>query len=736
MLMLTRALRRVAGGLTLCLLVLAPPPSRLAAAQEPEAYRSARAELAAGDTAAALKLLRNLTKSAPDYAPGWGLLGSVLTDIASGVETDFRQRLEADKALRRALQLDGNNPAYLMALGSLMRKQQIYLDARRVLNRAADAVEKYPEKIEPEEQAQLWFQLGLFYEDVYLDTRDLVFVPDLPVQTADCGGLGSFCLNFTRPKVFNEHFRNAASLTQFGDDDLQRTVDAFRRALDALPTHAPAFRRLAVHLIERDDYGEARRLAQRFQRESPDDPWGYMTLGLVYQRTGQDSLSQVEFEKGLALAGPDIADHYQSVSTILRESQAEEYEGANEIARRQLEAVLWRKSDPLYLTAANEVRVAHLGRVAFADLWFEDPSVGRWGADTEQGQIYVRYGPPQHIWQVQRDASREISTMEAFETRQTAAKAGGRWIFWNYGWELPNFIFEKQLRYRRAKHMFSSSSKHMEEDAREIQPAVYSTSFELHQYPVQIARFRGAADSIVEVDFYSEVPGDKLLEQADTVELGLFVFGGPEHSELYRRTLDAPITPSPKALTYSLPLAGGRYTVSLEARARDGSAAVQRGDIEVVDFRDGQLALSDLVLATSVTPKSEAPSERRDFAIQVNRRSVFDADLVVAVYWEVYGLATDDEGFADYRVELSVTDAEGKGVLARVARAFGFGEDEQIELTYDRVVRFNGERVPEYLSLDLFDAEAGRYRLRIRVSDRNAEVVASAEREFQLIRQE
>ncbi len=728
--------RRRCCGLALGLLVLALPTYGLAAAQEPEAYRSARAELAAGDTAAALELLRKLTKAAPDYAPGWGLLGSVLTDIASGVETDFRQRLEADKALRRALQLDGNNPAYLMALGSLMRKQQIYLDARRVLNRAADAVEKYPEKIEPEEQAQLWFQLGLFYEDVYLDTRDLVFVPDLPVQTADCGGLGSFCLNFTRPKVFNEHFRNAASLTQFGDDDLQRTVDAFRRALDALPTHAPAFRRLAVHLIERDDYGEARRLAQRFQRESPDDPWGYMTLGLVYQRTGQDSLSQVEFEKGLALAGPDIADHYQSVSTILRESQAEEYEGANEIARRQLEALLWRKSDPLYLTAANEVRVAHLGRVAFADLWFEDPSVGRWGADTEQGQIYVRYGPPQHIWQVQRDASREISTMEAFETRQTAAKAGGRWIFWNYGWELPNFIFEKQLRYRRAKHMFSSSSKHLEEDAREIQPAVYSTSFELHQYPVQIARFRGAADSIVEVDFYSEVPGDQLLEQADTVELGLFVFGGPEHSELYRRTLDAPITPSPKALTYSLPLAGGRYTVSLEARARDGSAAVQRGDIEVVNFRDGQLALSDLVLATSVTPKSEAPSERRDFAIQVNRRSVFDADLVVAVYWEVYGLATDDEGFADYRVELSVTDAEGKGVLARVARAFGFGEDEQIELTYDRVVRFNGERVPEYLSLDLFDAEAGRYRLRIRVSDRNAEVVASAEREFQLIRQE
>ncbi len=196
------------------------------------------------------------------------------------------------------------------------------------------------------------------------------------------------------------------------------------------------------------------------------------------------------------------------------------------------------------------------------------------------------------------------------------------------------------------------------------------------------------------------------------------------------------MTPAPKALTYSLPLANGRYTVSLEARARHGPAAVQRGDIEVVDYREDRLALSDLVLATSVTPKSEAPADRRDFAIQVNRRAVFDADLTVAVYWEVYGLATDDDRLADYRVELSVTDAEGKGVLARVAWAFGFGDDEKIELSYDRVVPFDGERVPEYLSLDLFDAEPGRYRLRIRVSDRNAGVVASAERDFQLVRQE
>ncbi len=719
-----------------------------AAAQDPALYQSARAELAAGDTVAALNLLRKLTNASPDFAPGWGLLGSVLTELASGVATEFRERLEAEKAIRRALELDPGNPAYLMVSGSLKRKQQMYLDARRMLNRAAGAVEKYPAKITSAQRAQLWFQLGLFSEDVYFDTRDLMFVPNLPVNAPECAGLGAFCLNFTRPKAFNEHFRHAASLTEEGEDDLQRTLAAFRRALDADPAHDGAFRRLAVHLVELGEHGEAEIVAQNFQSAAPQDPWGYLTLGLVYQRTGRDSLAEAQFDRGLALAAPDIVEHYRDISPLLRESLADEYSKANELTRRRLEGTLWRKSDPLYLSAGNEVRVAHLARVSFADLWFEDPSSRSWGADTERGQIYVRYGPPERIWQVRRDEGRVMSDQdmaEAFAVMEgaepisrsaTSAKAGGRWIFWNYGWDLPSFIFEKQLRHRRARHMSSSASKQMEEEARAAQPAAFSTSFDLHDYPVQIARFRGAVDSIVEVDLYSEVPGEKLLEQPDTLEFGVFVFGGVEYAELYRRTFESAITPSPSALTYSLPLGRGRYTVSVEARARDGSAAVRRSEIEVEPYWDGRLALSDLVLATAVTPKAEAPADRRDFAIRVNRSGVFDPDLSVTVYWEVYGLATDEEGFADYRVELSVTDAEGKGVLARVARAFGFGDDQRIELTYDRLVVFNGARVPEYLSLDLFDSKPGRYRLGIRVADRNADTIASAEREFQLIRQD
>lgn len=711
------------------LLGLGPPA---AAAQEPDLYVQAKAQLVAHDTAAALVSLRELTREQKDFAPGWGLLGRVLTVQASAVATDFRERQEAEQALRTALELDGENPLYLFSLGQLMRKQQIYLDSRRLLNRAIELAEKIPGSLAPDERAELWLQRGLFYEDQYLDTRYLMFVPDIPVNTPDCSALGAFCQNFTRPKRFNEHFKNAADLSEEGEDDFEEMAYAFRQALDADPTHGVAFRRLTIHLIDRGDLAEARSLAQSYRSRVPESPWGYLTLGIIYARTGQDSLAEIEFDEGLARAPAEIVGHYRDVSPLLRESQANLYEAEADDQRRRMEEVLWRKSDPLYITPGNELRVSHLERVAYADLMFEDPTDGVWGAETEQGIIYVRYGPPKRIWLLPRAVSRETSAA-AFSVGTTDAQGGGRWIFWNYGWDIPNFIFQKQLRWRHASHLLASYSKQMEEDVREDLPAAYSTSFEILDYPVQMARFRGAADSIVELDLYSEVPAEELLTEPDELDLGLFVHAGADYVRIYDRTLRISSPPEPQPLTYSLPLLAGRYGLSLEARAPSGKAAIRREQLDVEPFLDGRLALSDLVLANTVTPRIEEPSDRRGFAIKVNRRREFEPDDPFAVYWEAYGLQADDEGFAHYRVTISITDAEGKGVLAKIVGGLFGSEDEDLELTYERTVQFDGERVPEYMSLDLADDEPGEYRLRIEVQDLQSDATVRGERTFVVI---
>lgn len=688
--------------------------------QEPELYRQARDALARADTLAALAHLRELTETNSDYAAGWGLLGQVLTEKASGVSTDFRERREADRALRRALELDGNHPLYLMALGKLMRKQNLYLDSRRVLGRAMGAIEEDPGRLPPAERSELWYQRGLFYEDEYLDVRNQVFIPDLPVSTADCAGLGTFCMNFTRPARFNEYFKNAAPLDEFGRDDFERMANAFRRALDADPTNPGAFRRLAIHLVDRGDYREAERLSRRYVSQVPESPWGHLMLGLIYHRTGRDSLAEASFEEGLKYAPEVVAAHYRDISSLLRRDQEERYTGANEAVRRRIEDVLWRKSDPLYLTPGNEVRVAHFARVTYADIMFEDPSSGAWGADTERGDVYVRYGPPKRIWQVPRETRRELSA-EGFSTRSTSVEVGGRWIFWNYDWNLPNFVFERSLRQRATSHVLSSSSKLLEEDAKEVQPAVYSTSFEMLDHPVQIARFRGTADTLVEFDLYAEVPADQLLQDRDSLDLGLFLFTGADHQKVYERELDVEVPASPQALTFSIPLPEGIYTYSLEARGPVDRAAVRRGELLAEGFPADRLALSDLVIADAVTPKVPEPRNRRDFALTVNRRLEFEPGDPIALYWEVYGLSQDDDGLAHFDVTIEVEDTEGGGVLATVVgaigRTLGLSGEEGLRLSYERVVDLTEDRVPEFIELGLDTQEPGTYAVQIQVTD-------------------
>ena len=744
------------------------PLQNSAAIQQPPPYLRAREALAAADTLTALAQLRELTEAEPDYAPGWGLLGVVLAEKASGVATDFRERREAEEALRAALQRDDDNPVYLFALGKVMRKQQMYLDSRRLTQRALKKLEEDPDRVAGPEAAEIWYQVGLYHEDTYLDTWHLVWVRDLPVASA-CANTPTFCLNFDRPAAFNEYFKHASDLSEFGEDDFERMADSFRRALAADPTHAGAFRRLAIHLVDRGEYKDALRLARSYEKAAPQSLWGHMAEGLAYQRMGKDSLAELAFERGLRLASPAIAAHYRDISTILRESQAESYEGANEEVRRRIEEILWRKSDPLYLTEENEVRVAHLARVTYADLMFEEPSQGWWGSETERGSVYVRYGPPARIWLVRRDISQELTDAEVRDLAEgdlqygASRQGGGRWIFWNYGWDLPNFVFEKALRYRHASHQFDSYAKGWEEEVRELQPAFYSPpSLPLIlPAPVQVARFRGASPDEVALEVHAELPLKAMSQGLDLregeIETGAFLLD-PQGVELARQV-------STRVLSYDRATATNaqrswrfrlREPMDLVAAVEaldpvTRRAAVAREDVRIEPFSEGALGLSDLLLADAIRPLAREPVRRDELDVVPNPARRYAKSQPVHVYWEIYGLQPDDEGVAAYDVTLAVRVMElnregtilgGENnplqILGALADAWGFSVvgDDQLELEYGREVNLVGrDRAIEYLRLDLAEAPPGSYEIKLQVHDRTSDAHSERSRRFVVLKE-
>ncbi len=234
------------------------------------------------------------------------------------------------------------------------------------------------------------------------------------------------------------------------------------------------------------------------------------------------------------------------------------------------------------------------------------------------------------------------------------------------------------------------------------------------------------------------MPAGRLLDRPDSLSLGFFLFAGSEHQRVYERKLNIASPPSPQALTYSVPLLEGVYVYSLEAKPRSADrAAASRDTLRIEPFPKDSLTVSDIVLANQVTPKIERPSDRYGFAIKVNRRREYATDDPLAIYWEVYGLQPDDEGIARYHVNLRVVDAEGSGVLAKVAGAFGnllgLSDDQSTELSFERVVDLTGkDRVPEYLSLELGDTEPGVYAVQLDIEDQATGQRIRAERRFRV----
>src|SRR5690242_14322553 len=65
----------------------------------------------------------------------------------------------------------------------------------------------------------------------------------------------------------------------------------------------------------------------------------------------------------------------------------------------------WLMSDPAWSLPHTPPHVEFMSRVAYADLRWTVEELGIRGADTDRGDLYVRYGPPDLIYGVMPNAA-------------------------------------------------------------------------------------------------------------------------------------------------------------------------------------------------------------------------------------------------------------------------------------------------------------------------------------------
>ncbi|UCF18579.1 MAG: GWxTD domain-containing protein [Gemmatimonadota bacterium] len=722
--------------------------SSTAQAQEAAARQHIAAGLtlaAAGDTLAAVAELQKAVKAAPKSCETQYQLGRLLARSASTLEKNFKGRLDAERALRRALECDFENPYDLAELGLLLLKQNKKIDARRFLNRSLGMADEQ-EIDDPLLLADIHFGLGLVSERLYEDFRDRVMIRSQALTLTETlqrwpsldsyidAPLGSAQFQGPWFHRYVESVTEAAMpIEGFGDDELAGLAEHYRAALRYNPTHLEAARRALAHLLETNQLGEYMTIAERLVEAYPDRADGYLYLGLGLHARGQEELAGSAFAKALARLPAAERAAFQNITPVLQPRLAKGYSKLDDTAQAQFRGYYWRVTDPLLITEANERQLEHWARVAYVDLRFTEPATGLRGWETDRGVTFIRYGQPDAI------------------------VSDGRTILWYYesGGEMA-FHFERRRGYIKTRFAWSYG-KWIADQNYHIQSALYDNipaiRLLLHM-PVQIARFRGADPGELAVEVYYEIPFESLADGTDAgstnVQRGIFLLASDGQQvvrEVRSEALEYADASSrnPLRCWRLLLSAAASFYVVVEARdTLSRVAAVAREKVTATPFPEDSLSVSDILVAERLRRLAEVPLSRADFDIVGNPSLEFAPRQPIYVYYELYGLQPDEEGFASYDVSLSVKVKSldrGAGnplaILGALADAWGFSVvgDDRLELQFSRQLDMSRrDRATEYHRLELEQAPAGEYEITLKIWGRASQRLATREQVFTVVR--
>jgi GWxTD domain-containing protein len=681
-----------------------------------------------GDTSAALRALERATQVAPRHAPAFYQRGVMLERSSTLGLGDVLSRRTAWQQINRALDLDHDNPFYLLELGRIRLKTPLLrLEAERLFGRALRAAQS---RQDPKVLAEILWELG------QIDERRYQSMANRHIVT---GRAGSFDATAA---ISDWHYTpdflslQAQKIPDAGEIDFRKAEDRYRAALVANPAHVGAARGLMALLYEHGRFEEMVRLGTETLRAQSGEPRLWFALGLALHRLDRDAPAEQAFDSALARSTPEDRASMLDLQSVMRQKDAESYGRMSDSARAQSDSTFWSLADPLKLTAANEARVEFLARVAYADLRFSSQEFGTTGWKTDRGTVVLRYGEPPVV------ATFAPGDGGAGDASFSPSDAAGRiTTVWWYPATKMRFVFVGPPAMNTAT--FAGEFRAYADNARFVAPLRFDNVERLapvDSVRVQVARFRAAGRAArggADVTFYADVPTASMLAPLDlaqsTIETGLFVTDPRRRDVVSLR--DSSVVrvagnDAVSARSWTRALPPGGYVYRVEAREPgSGRSARALATFSVEPFLGGTLTMSDLLVARGIAlrPGSAAVRSRDDILVRPNGSLTFRRGDTLYVYWENYGITPGTDGSGRVRVDLSLrTDQLDRGqsirarVLGGVADAVGMtaeGEN-RVALRFDRTVALDADdRVANYLALDLGALPYASYTLELTVTD-------------------
>jgi GWxTD domain-containing protein len=512
-----------------------------------------------------------------------------------------------------------------------------------------------------------------------------------------------------------------------GNTDYATAVELFRRALAADPTNTRIARHLYMTLGEREQWAEMLATASRRATLYPLDYQSQLALGLAAHRLGEDKEAQRAFDSALVLMDEESRVRMTSLSRILRPSMMagdskKRRDGVGDSAafaklpQAQRDAVAnlyWLMADPLSLTQENEHRNEFMARVTWADFRWTTEDQGLLGADTDRGDIYIRYGPP--------------SIDMTVPGKSDGSPGAGVTVAWIY----PNervFFFDLMPGFLSARTSFFD--KDYVEQIRNAIPVDFANvpaTRMLDTIPVMITRFRARGDS-TDVVVAAAIPVDSMvrglpMDRAPIdIDVRLFdQFAMVRGVESAQTTVSPDTVRAPLGRDWVRRIGPGLNLLRVEALQADSRRAARSLSRIEPDIGSG-FGMSDILLGSAPSPREGVvPRGWRDIETTPSAGSFSRARI--GLVWEIYEL-TNTNGQANYTVDISVeriTKGLG-GFTARVVDGVGrtVGREargvNKLAISFPRTAAAASTMI-EYLTINLADASSGDFRLDVTVTD-------------------
>ena len=625
----------------------------------------------------------------------------------------------ADTSLRIAARIDTANAQYRMMAGRFLLNSGVSITRVASYGLFEAALELARKSDDPHVHAETAVEAGRVHWRRYDTYANRWFEPG-----GSCAYAGSETIQLIKPWSDPAYRAMLAEGARIGIAECRRYIQAgntgfpgeadyviaeslFREAFEAQPSFDRAYRQLAMLLVDRNRWRELEMTARMRIAAAPWDAWAWLTLGLsVHRQKGDAKTVVAAFDSAYKLLPPDEVRRLDRLERVVKPADSTRMNALDPATHEATSQWYWLAADPLWSRDGNEPRIEFLARLTYAELRWTAEEMKVRGADTDRGDVHIRYGPADLIVVAGGDGGSELTTDWAYYNGLVFRFVG-----------MPTFA---TARVPPADELSIS----------EVQASVPVAWTNLRDVavdsmPAQAVRFRAQGDS---VDLYlTTLPPVARIRTSTDVAGGVRSDFWLLSNMLGTIAHDSARVDVPGVRTYEKRVGPGAYVYRVEASA-DGAqyaaratAAFVAGADTATGFATRGFGMSDVLLAAGASSRG-SPLRWRDLTIQPMVGTVVQKGQI-ALVWENYELA-NERGAARYTV--SVTVERQRSTIGRIAAQFigRVGSAVGIDRTDDRVTLHYDRNVPhapallDNVAVALGTTPAGPYRLTISIMDK------------------